>query len=107
MTIRRNVILLAARAVELELAAMKRNGGLRSINRAYRDQRQAREGCGRRAQSYGAWFANYKVALVRTAAQAAVMTGRPIVSASNQGQSDQWVVSLVAPHLSYAFRVVK
>jgi len=58
----------AVRAVELELQAMKARGELRQVNRAYREQRLARERLGNRAQPYGAWFANYKVGLVRLAA---------------------------------------
>jgi hypothetical protein len=70
----------AVRSVELELERMKWAGELRSVSRAYKEHRLARESYGRRAQSYGAWFANYKVGLVRTAAQTTAMIGRDPVS---------------------------
>jgi hypothetical protein len=66
----------AVRAVELQLETMKRSGQLRAVTRAYKEYRLARAAAGQGAQPWSAWFANYKVRLVRTAAHTAAAVGR-------------------------------
>jgi len=81
------------RAVELELERMKLNGGLNDLNGRYREYRLARKTEGRGAQRYDAFFANWKMRMVRVAAEQAaraVTAVRMVPSrARREGASDQ------------------
>lgn len=67
----------AVHRTELELERMKNAGDLRPVTRAYREYRLAREAEGKGAQSWCAWFANYKMELVRAAAQISPLHSGP------------------------------
>jgi hypothetical protein len=60
----------AVRLVEMQIECMKASGELRAVTRAYRAYRLARAAEGRAAQSWCAWFANWKAQMVRAAAVA-------------------------------------
>lgn len=65
-------------AVENELETMKRTGGLKSVNHAYRESRLRAAAEGRGAIPYPRFFNEYKVGLVRAAAELAMRTGRDV-----------------------------
>ena len=59
---------VAVRRVENTFDRMLRAGELRDLNRRYRAHRLARAAEGKGAQSYRAWLANQKLAMVRSTA---------------------------------------
>jgi hypothetical protein len=79
--------------VEIEVERMKRSGELRDVNRAYREQRIAREATGRKIQPYGVWFANWRLAMIKVAAEQAAARGTVVRSVTDrvgrEGASDQ------------------
>jgi hypothetical protein len=55
--------------LEAEIAAQQRAGGLKSVNRGYRDYRLEASARGAKVLRYADWMARYKAKLVRQAAQ--------------------------------------
>jgi hypothetical protein len=81
------------RTVELETERLKLNGGLNDLNGRYREYRLARKAEGRSAQRYAAFLWNWKMSMVKAAAEQAalaVIAVRAVPSrARREGASDQ------------------
>jgi hypothetical protein len=64
----RDAIAVVAR-LDQEIAAQQRAGGLKSVNRGYRDYRLAASARGEKVLRYADWMERYKAKLVRDIAQ--------------------------------------
>jgi hypothetical protein len=62
--IRSDALIVAAR-VDAEVERLQRAGGLKSVNKSYRDYRIEAAACGERVRPYVAWLEDYKAELVR------------------------------------------
>jgi hypothetical protein len=81
------------RAVEIETERLKLNGGLNDLNGRYREYRLARKAEGRGAQRYDAFLANWKMAMIKAAAEHAARAVTAVRAVPNrarrEGASDQ------------------
>lgn len=94
----RAIALATVQHVEETFERMMHAGGLRDLNRRYREHRLARVAAGERAQPYSAWIANQKVALIRsTADMVASTSGRLPPHASERCRSTKGTESEAPP----------
>jgi hypothetical protein len=62
--------------IEKTFQQMQRDGGLKLINKSYREYRATRLAAGERAQLYSGWITNYKLRIIRAAAKTSRTLGK-------------------------------